>query len=211
MALPWALDQLGSRLAFSPGSFRPAAVAPLAVLSATVATFLLAAPRSLRRLVGWPSAVRDLVGLAVALILVFWVASLAAVVAIRISQVLDLGWRSPTSADRDFSAGGRAWYLVLASFAHEHFGAPWREELLYWFLALRSLLALGLAPALVVVASAALFAVSHLPLGAASGPIALAGFFGFGAATGGLAWWTGRLAPSLAAHIGLNLLLTLGG
>jgi membrane protease YdiL (CAAX protease family) len=128
-----------------------------------------------------------------------------------VSQVFDLGWRLPSNETGAFVAGDRAWYLDLVSFIYSDLGGPWREELLYRFLALRAFLLLGVTPGGAVVASAALFAVSHLPLGAAVGPIALASFFSFGLATGALTWWTGRLAPALYAHIAFNLMFTLAG
>lgn len=90
-------------------------------------------------------------------------------------------------------------------------GAPWAEELFFRLLVLGALLATRLSPAAAIALSATLFASSHLFLVGDVGPIAWAGFFGFGLGAGLLTWWTGRLAPAMVAHVAYNVILTLGG
>jgi membrane protease YdiL (CAAX protease family) len=81
--------------------------------------------------------------------------------------------------------------LVLAA------GAPLVEELFFRGLLLRSLLGrIPVAPA--IVASALLFALAHFEA------IQFAGLAVFGIVLGYLAWRTGRLGPSIGAHIAFN-------
>ena len=76
-------------------------------------------------------------------------------------------------------------------------GAPLVEELFFRGLVLRSLLARTPAPVAIVV-SAVLFGLAHFEA------VQFAGLALFGAVLGALAWRTGRLAPSMAAHAAFN-------
>ncbi|HEX6392442.1 MAG TPA: CPBP family intramembrane glutamic endopeptidase [Acidimicrobiales bacterium] len=81
--------------------------------------------------------------------------------------------------------------LVLAA------GAPLVEELFFRGLLLRSLL--GRIPAAgAIVISSLLFALAHFEA------VQFAGLAVFGAVLGYLAWRTGRLGPSIGAHIAFN-------
>lgn len=77
--------------------------------------------------------------------------------------------------------------------------APLVEELFYRGLFLRSLTKRGLHPVIAVVVSSAAFALVHFQV------LQLAGLFAFGLVAGALAVRTGRLAPSIWAHIGFNM------
>lgn len=76
-------------------------------------------------------------------------------------------------------------------------GAPLVEELFFRGLLLRSLLGRVPAAAAIVV-SAVLFALAHFEA------IQFAGLAVFGAVLGYLAWRTGRLGPSIGAHMAFN-------
>ena len=77
-------------------------------------------------------------------------------------------------------------------------GAPVVEELFYRGLFLRALRKKGLAPALCVVISAAVFAAIHFQ------PLQFPGLFVVGLVCGALVARTGRLGPAVWAHIGFN-------
>ncbi len=77
--------------------------------------------------------------------------------------------------------------------------APVVEELFYRGLFLRSLTKKGMPPAAAVVLTAAVFAAIHFQV------LQFAGLFVFGAVAGTLAARSGRLGPSIWAHIGFNL------
>jgi uncharacterized protein len=76
-------------------------------------------------------------------------------------------------------------------------GAPLVEELFFRGLLLRSLMVRFPAPVAVVV-SALLFALAHFE------PLQFAGLALFGVVLGILAWRTGRLGPSIGAHMAFN-------
>jgi len=78
-------------------------------------------------------------------------------------------------------------------------GAPVAEEVFYRGLVLRSLRKRGFGVVVTVVFSAAVFAVSHFQL------IQLPALFVFGVVAAVLAVRTGRLGPSIWAHVGFNL------
>ena len=76
-------------------------------------------------------------------------------------------------------------------------GAPLVEELFFRGLLMRSLQTrMPTAPAILV--SSILFALAHFELAE------LAGLALFGVVLGVLAWWTGRLGPSISAHMAFN-------
>lgn len=91
---------------------------------------------------------------------------------------------------------------VAVLFAFLAVGAPLVEELFFRGLLLRSLL--GMAPAPVAVAaSAVLFGLAHFEA------VQFLGLAAFGAVLGVLAWRTGRLAASVAAHMSFNAVAVL--
>jgi len=94
-------------------------------------------------------------------------------------------------------AGGSSSWLLFALLVGVI--APVVEELFYRGLLLRSLEKRGLAPWIAVVASATLFAAMHLQ------PLQFPGLLLFGLLSGALAVRTGRLGPSVFAHIGFNM------
>jgi membrane protease YdiL (CAAX protease family) len=76
-------------------------------------------------------------------------------------------------------------------------GAPMVEELFFRGLLLKGLMARLPVPAAIVI-SAVLFALAHFET------VQFAGLAVFGVVLGTLAWRTGRLAPSIAAHMAFN-------
>lgn len=92
--------------------------------------------------------------------------------------------------------GPLGWILLLLIVG---VGAPVVEELFYRGLLQRALLKRGLPPWLTVVSTSALFAAMHLE------PLQFLGLFLFGLVAGALAVRTGRLGPSIAAHVGFNV------
>jgi membrane protease YdiL (CAAX protease family) len=81
-------------------------------------------------------------------------------------------------------------------------GAPVVEELFFRGLLLRSLLGLA-APSISIVATGLLFALAHFEAAQ------FAGLAAFGIVLGVLAWSTGRLAPSIGAHMAFNAVAVL--
>ncbi len=77
-------------------------------------------------------------------------------------------------------------------------GAPVVEELFYRGLFIRALRKKGMAPALCVVISAAVFAAIHFQA------LQFPGLFLFGLVAGALVARTGRVGPAVWAHIGFN-------
>ncbi len=77
--------------------------------------------------------------------------------------------------------------------------APVVEELFYRGLFLRSLTKRGLSPVVAVLVSSAVFAAIHFQV------LQFAGLFAFGLIAGTLAARSGRLGPSIWAHIGFNM------
>ena len=94
-------------------------------------------------------------------------------------------------------AGGTASWLLFALLVG--IIAPVVEELFYRGLLLRSLEKRGFAPWISVVLSATLFAAMHLQV------LQFPGLLLFGLLSGALAVRTGRLGPSVFAHIGFNM------
>ena len=203
------IAQLGSSLGVPLGFWRPAVVVPVAVVTATVlAVFLLAPGCTLHQAIGWPRRpwkALSLLLVSFAVVEVF--AGVLALLTFGASEIFSLGWQPP-APDSSVSTPGRSAILDVISWLHEHVGAPWREELLFRLLVLRALLATRLGPGAAITVTATLFACSHLLLGAEGGPVALAGYFGFGVAAGALTWWTGRLAPAVFAHVAFNVAVT---
>ena len=78
-------------------------------------------------------------------------------------------------------------------------GAPLAEEVFYRGLLLRSLRKRGLGTVAAVLISSAVFALSHFQA------IQLPALFVFGLVAAMLAVKTGRLGPSIWAHVGFNL------
>lgn len=104
------------------------------------------------------------------------------------------------------SSLGQAIVVVMAAV-----GAPFAEELFFRGLALRAF-ARRWGGVWAIVASTALFAVLHVfgASGAFGGrAILVAGIAVYGAAFGAAAWVTGRLGPSIAAHMTINTLATI--
>jgi uncharacterized protein len=87
--------------------------------------------------------------------------------------------------------------LVLFLFALLAVGAPLVEELYFRGLLLRSLQT-KLPTAVAIVLSAVIFASAHFEV------VQFAGLAVFGVILGTLAWRTGRLGPSIAAHMAFN-------
>lgn len=197
--------QLGSALDVPRGVWRPTVVVPLAVVGSTVlAAWLLAPGCRLRDAIGWPRRADQVVPLVlVSFLMVATISALAVVVA-------ELFWQPPTPDTTAVIANRPASLDILASL-HEHIAGPWAEELFFRLLVLRALLATRLSPAVAIVLNAVLFASSHFSLVGDVGPIDWAGFFGLGLAAALLTWRTGRLAPTLVAHVAFNVILTLGG
>jgi membrane protease YdiL (CAAX protease family) len=94
-------------------------------------------------------------------------------------------------------AGGPASWLLFALLVG--IIAPVVEELFYRGLFLRSLEKRGAAPWAAVVVSAVVFAAVHMQV------LQFPGLLAFGLVSGVLAVRTGRLGPSILAHIGFNL------
>ena len=92
--------------------------------------------------------------------------------------------------------GGTGWLLLLLLVG---IGAPVVEELFYRGLLQRALLKRGLPAWASVVLGAAVFAAMHLEA------LQFLGLFVFGLVAGVLAHRTGRLGPSVAAHVGFNV------
>lgn len=91
--------------------------------------------------------------------------------------------------------GSLGWILLLLLVG---VGAPVVEELFYRGLFQRALLKRGLPVGASVVLGAAVFAAMHLEL------LQFLGLFVFGLVAGVLAHRSGRLGPSIAAHVGFN-------
>jgi membrane protease YdiL (CAAX protease family) len=200
---------VGSLMGVPLGVWRPAVVVPVAVVAATLLSVCFLAPGwTLHQAIDWPRRPRKALSLLfVSFVLVQLLAGVLALLTIAVSEVFSLGWQARPPDSSAFIAGRPA-ILDVISWLYEHVGAPWGEELLFRLLVLRALLATRLSPAAAIVVTAALFALSHAPLGAEAGPVALAGYFGFGVATGALTWWTGRLAPALFAHVAFNVVVS---
>ena len=92
--------------------------------------------------------------------------------------------------------GSLGWVLLLLLVG---IGAPVVEELFYRGLFQRALLKRGLSAWVSVVVGAAVFAAMHLEL------LQFLGLFVFGLVAGALAYRSGRLGPSIAAHVGFNV------
>lgn len=92
--------------------------------------------------------------------------------------------------------GGVGWVLLLLLVG---IGAPVVEELFYRGLFQRALLKRGLPAWASVLLGSAVFAAMHLEA------LQFLGLFVFGLVAGALAWRTGRLGPSVAAHVGFNV------
>jgi membrane protease YdiL (CAAX protease family) len=92
--------------------------------------------------------------------------------------------------------GAVGWVLLLLLVG---IGAPVVEEVFYRGLFQRALLKRGLPVWASVVLGSAVFAAMHLEA------LQFLGLFVFGLVAGALAWRTGRLGPSIAAHVGFNV------
>ncbi|CAN5400436.1 hypothetical protein BH10ACT3_BH10ACT3_16810 [soil metagenome] len=106
----------------------------------------------------------------------------------------DLSRPAKELADR---AGGTASWLLFALLVG--ILAPIVEELFYRGLLLRSLEKRGMAQWVSVVVTALVFAAIHMQ------PLQFPGLLAFGLVTGALAARSGRLGPSIWAHIGFNM------
>ena len=210
MVVPVAADRAGAALGIPGRVFRPAVVVPLELLVVIAAARWVLEPAwNVRRSIGRPRALREVGGLAVAVPMAVIGYGVGMILAELVSAVLSLGWLPSLTTTTSYFGGDRPWVLGVVAILYSYLGAPLIEEVLFRLLALRALLAVGLSAGTAVLASSALFAVWHLPLGGASDPLAVAGLFGLGVVLGALAWWTGRLALVLTAHIGFNVAATI--
>jgi len=106
----------------------------------------------------------------------------------------DLSAPARELSSRAGSSVGWLLFLLLVGI-----GAPVVEEVFYRGLLQRSLLKRAMPPWASVVVGSAVFAAMHLEA------LQFLGLFVFGLVAGALAYRTGRLGPSVAAHVGFNV------
>jgi membrane protease YdiL (CAAX protease family) len=106
----------------------------------------------------------------------------------------ELEERARLLADRADTAGAAILLVLVVGL-----GAPLMEEIFYRGLVQGALLKRGLVPAISVVITAAVFAAAHTSV------IEFPALFAFGLGVGALAVRSGRLGPSIAAHVTFNL------
>lgn len=110
----------------------------------------------------------------------------------------------PVIGEHDVSAAARELtdratdpLSIVLIFVIVAIGAPIAEEIYFRGMAQR-IFGRRLRPAFAIVAAAAFFAATHLQ------PLQFPALFLFGAVLGYLAWRSGRLGPSIWAHVGFN-------